>query len=274
MMFNFPSQIVIRCSNSHKPIHPISGKFRGRAHNACNLPYGIDPRRWKIPVLFHNLKGYDGHYVINAAKPEHGNIRVIPTNMERFLAFSVGRLQFLDSFQFASESLDSLVKSVPDEDLVYTREAYPDEQQFKDMRVKGIFPYDMITSLEMITSTEAIEFPSKDDFYNKLYDTPVDDAQWERAKRMFEKYCPNKTLGEYHDLYLHADVLLLADFFEKYRKMCLAHYGVDPLHYFSAPGMAWDSALKMTGVELELITSEDQYLFVEVRNITHWDSLL
>ena len=187
--------------------------------------------------------------------------------MERFLAFSVGRLQFLDSFQFASESLEKLAKSLEDEDLIYTREAYPDEQQFKDMRVKGIFPYDMVTSLDVIMGTEKRDFPDKEEFYNKLYDTPVDDDQYLHAKYMFEKYCPNGTFGEYHDLYLHADVLLLADFFEKYRKMCMANYGVDPVHYYSAPGMAWDSALKMTGVELELITSEDQYLFVEVRII-------
>ena len=62
-----------------------------------------------------------------------------------------------------------------------------------------------------------------------------------------------KTLGEYHDLYLKTDVLLLADVFEKFIKTCLEYYKLDPCHYFSSPGLSWDAMLKMTGVELKLI---------------------
>ena len=68
----------------------ILGHYRGAAHNSCNLNYKIDPRRWKLPVLFHNLRGYDGHLIIKALKNSHGNVRVIPNNMEKFMAFSVG----------------------------------------------------------------------------------------------------------------------------------------------------------------------------------------
>ena len=70
-------------------------------------------------------------------------------------------------------------------------------------------------------------------------------------------------LGKYHDLYLKTDVLLLADVFENFRKMCLAYYGLDPCHYFSTPGLSWDALLKMTGVELELLSDPDMYLFIE-----------
>ena len=72
-----------------------------------------------------------------------------------------------------------------------------------------------------------------------------------------------KTLGEYHDLYLKTDVLLLADVFENFRKICLAYYELDPCHYVSAPGLAWDACLKMTGVNLELISDVDMYNFIE-----------
>ena len=56
------------------------------------------------------------------------------------------------------------------------------------------------------------------------------------------------SIGEYHDLYLKTDALLLADPFEKFIKTCLEYYGLDPCQYFSAPGLNWDAILKMTGV--------------------------
>ena len=72
-----------------------------------------------------------------------------------------------------------------------------------------------------------------------------------------------KAMGDYHDLYLKADVLLLTDVFEKFIKTCLDYYGLDPCHYFSSPGLCWDAMLKMTGIELELISDIDMDLFIE-----------
>ena len=72
-----------------------------------------------------------------------------------------------------------------------------------------------------------------------------------------------ETLKDYHDIYLKTDVLLLADIFEKFRKTCIHNYNLEPVHYYTSAGMAWDTALKMTGVQLELITDIDQYKFLE-----------
>ena len=72
-----------------------------------------------------------------------------------------------------------------------------------------------------------------------------------------------KIIGDYHDLYLKTDVSLLADVFEKFIKTCLNYYGFDPCRYFSSPGLSWDAMLKMTGVELELISDIDMHLFIE-----------
>ena len=70
-------------------------------------------------------------------------------------------------------------------------------------------------------------------------------------------------MGDYHDVYLQRDVLLPADFFEKFRKTCLGYYSLDPLHYYTTPGLAWDAALRMSHVNLKLITDENIYNMVE-----------
>ena len=71
------------------------------------------------------------------------------------------------------------------------------------------------------------------------------------------------TMGDYHELHLKTDVLLLADVFEKFIGTCLDHYVLDPCHYFNSPGLSCDAMLKMTGIESELISDIDMHLFIE-----------
>ena len=71
------------------------------------------------------------------------------------------------------------------------------------------------------------------------------------------------TVGDYHDLYLKTDLLLLADVFEKFIDTCLDYYGLDSCHYFSSLGLSWDAMLKMTRIELDLISDIDMHLFIE-----------
>ena len=75
--------------------------------------------------------------------------------------------------------------------------------------------------------------------------------------------CVMNTMNDYHDLYLKTDVFVLADVFEKFISTCLDYYGLDPCHYFSSPGLSWDAMLKMTGIELELISDIDMHFFTE-----------
>ena len=70
-------------------------------------------------------------------------------------------------------------------------------------------------------------------------------------------------MGEYHDLYLKTDELLLCDIFEKFINTCLEYYCLDPSHYFSSPGLSWDAMLKMTGVKLQKMDNIDRHLFIE-----------
>ena len=237
----------------------ITGEFRGPAHQACNLNYRIDPRRWKLPILFHNLRGYDGHLLIKAAKKRHGPIRVIPNNMERYTSFSIGQVQFLDSFQFTMQSLDNLAKTLTNDDCKRTREAFPNEEHFHLMRQKGIFPYDFFDSMRKL---ECTELPPRETFFNTLNGEECSVKDYMHAKNVWQTFNCH-SFRQYHDLYLKGDVLLLADFFEKFRTLCLTSYGLDAVHYHSAPGMAWDAALKMTKVELDLIDNEAMYTFLE-----------
>ena len=113
----------------------ITGKYRGSAHQECNLKLRVNPEEIKIPVIFHNLRGYDSHFIMqeigaivkkHAYKNKKGeekqmNINAIPNNMEKYMAFMLGNhLTFLDSFQFMSSSLDKLVSNLPRESLKYT----------------------------------------------------------------------------------------------------------------------------------------------------------
>ena len=90
--------------------------FLGAAHNKCNLNYKIDYRRCKLPIFF-NLRGYDGQLLIKAVKYIHGNVRVVPNNMERYMIFPIGRLHFLDSFRFTMQSLVKLVTTLDSTEL-------------------------------------------------------------------------------------------------------------------------------------------------------------
>ena len=99
----------------------------------------------------------------------------------------------------------------------------------------------------------------------------ITDVDHRHAKRVF-KNLNNRNLGHYHDLYVQSDTLILADAFEHFRNMCIKLYELDPAHFLSAPGLAWQSCLKKTGVKLQLLTDSDILLMVEkriIRGICH-----
>ena len=103
---------------------------------------------------------------------------------------------------------------------------------------------------------------NKDDFYSNLNIKYLTDVNYCHAKRVFKDF-NNKNLGDYHDLYVHIDTLLLSDIFENFRSMCIEIYKLDPAYFLSAPGLAWSICLRMTGVKLELLTDIDMLLMIE-----------
>ena len=252
----------------------FTGKFRGAAHNQCNLQF----KKPKFtPVIFHNLSGYDAHLFVKNLGVSEGNIKCIPNNEEKYISFSKEivvdsyekdgkkvevkhEIRFLDSFKFMASSLAGLVDNLKKSGLdkfVYLEKEF--KEKFELLTQKGIYPYDYMNSLEKFSETQ---LPAKEEFYSKLNDCGISDEEYDYAETIWEKF-ELKNLGEYHDLYLKTDVLLLADVFEEFRNICMENYSLDPAWYYTSPGLSWDALLKHSKVKLELLSDPDMLLMFE-----------
>ena len=124
---------------------------------------------------------------------------------------------------------------------------------------KGVYPYEYLDQWNKFNEKV---LSSKESFYSSLTMEDISETDYAHAKNVFKKININN-LGEYHDLYVRSDTLLLADIFENFRQSCLENYELDPAHFVSLPGLAWQACLKKINVELELITDYDMLLMIE-----------
>ena len=106
--------------------------------------------------------------------------------------------------------------------------------------------------------------PDKEAFYSSLNMEGIASVDYWHAKRLYKESKINN-LGDYHDLYVQSDTLLLANVFENFRNKCIEIYELDPAHFLSAPGLAWQACLIKTGVKLELLRNNDMLTMVEKR---------
>ena len=157
----------------------------------------IKPENLKIPVIFHNLRGYDSHFImpqIGEIANKHGytnkkggkqdlNINAIPNNMEKYMAFMLGNhLTFIDSFQFMISSLDKLVSNLPKDDLIYTSKAFKGKR-LDLMSQKGAYQYDYMDSFEKFNEKE---LDTKNQFYSILNDQHITDDEYNHAKEVWK----------------------------------------------------------------------------------------
>ena len=298
-----------------------TGKYRGAAHSDCNLNY---KNKKFIPIIFHNLSGYDSHLFIKNIGLTKGKVDCIPNNEEKYISFTkqivLGKyinkkgeekedkldIRFIDSFKFMSTSIDKLVANLTkcgkceackpgdctkryikdgkiiqykgigrcekckncllvesrclspsDDRLEETKKVFGDKMYL--MLRKGVFPYDYFDSLDKLNETQ---LPPIEEFYSKLNGKQISKDDYEYAKKVWKTF-NMKTMREYHDLYLLSDALFLMDVFENFRDTCMKNYGLDPAHYYTLPGFAWDAALKYTKVKLELLTDNNMLLMFE-----------
>ena len=124
---------------------------------------------------------------------------------------------------------------------------------------KVVYHYEYMNNWERFNETL---LPSKESFYSNLNMENIDDIDYRHGNNVFKRF-KLKTLGEYHDLYVQSDTLLLADVFENFRKTCIKVYELDPAHFLSLPRLAWQACLKKTSIELELLRDYDMLLMVE-----------
>ena len=166
----------------------ITGKYRGAAHNTCNLNLRIKEKDIFIPVVFHNLKGYDSHLIMQAISRTEGDIKCIPNNMEKYISFSLRKLRFIDSAQFMSASLSTLVESNKPETFKITRTNIKCDDPDLLLR-KGVYPYEYMDSLERF---EDEELPPKEEFYSKLSDEDLSSKDYRHAKKVWREFnCKN-----------------------------------------------------------------------------------
>ena len=251
----------------------FTGRYRGAAHNRCNLKYS---KPNNISVFFHNLTGYDSHLFIKKLGVTTGPIDCIPNNEENYISFSKNiktgeytnkkgetkdkyfKIVFKDSMKFLLSSVEALVKNLPKEGFKNI-EKYFTPEQVKLLKQKGFFPYDYMDDIEKLKDTKP---PTQEAFYSKLTGHGINNYNYQHVLNVWKTF-KMKTFKEYLELYNISDVLLLADVFENFRDICLKNYGLDPAHYYTAPGLAWDAMLKMTKINLELLSDVDKLLMVE-----------
>ena len=252
-----------------------TGRYRGAAHNKCNLKYS-KPKG--VPVFFHNLTGYDSHLFIKSlgSSNEKENIECIPNNEEKYITFTkniiVGqytnkkgevkdktfKIVFKDSLKFMSSSLGALVNNLPKHGFKNISKYYtPEEVEL--IKQKGFYPYEYMDTEEKFNNTK---LPPPQAFYSKLSGKGITNKDYKHACNVWKTF-KMETFKDYHKLYNVTDVLLLADVFENFRNLCLKIYGLDPVYYFTAPQLAWDACLKMTGVNLELLSKPNMLLMFE-----------
>ena len=284
----------------------VTKRYRRALCGPCNLlckDWHLD-----IPIFFHNMKKYDGQFVMETfAKlitddseicSSCEELDVLPENMEKFKQITwnpsyeladfdrptlkktpkIG-FTFKDTMSFVDGSLENLVKEQKES---YKKEANMAKRQalFKNiwrlikrydlsrtqqkeafdlLTQKGKFPYTHLSGPHVYTETQ---LPTRRAFYDDLREEECKQEDYGRAKRVWELFrC--KSFLDYELLYLSLDVAQLADVWFTFSDMCFEHYGLEPAKYVSAPGFGWDAMLKMTGVNLELLTDQSMYEFFE-----------
>ncbi|XP_044732742.1 uncharacterized protein LOC123295447 [Chrysoperla carnea] len=253
---DFVSNSIRVRDHSHR-----TGIYRGAAHQFCNLHYQ-DSR--VVPVVMHNLSGYDSHFIIEALLTEiDGQVDVLPINKEKYISFTKHvsdiQLRFIDSFRFLADKLENLASYLDNDKKSILHKEVSNDEQFQLLTRKGVFPYEYMSSWGRLQETK---LPPKEAFYSVLTDEHITDEDYNHAIQVWNTFNLH-TLGDYSDLYMKTDVLLLADIFENFRNACIHSYSLDPSHYYTLPGYTWSAMLKYTNIKLELFTDIDDLLFIE-----------
>lgn len=239
--------------------HLLPGNnFRGAAHSNCNLQANL--KNWKIPVFSHNLIGYDSHFIFEylgewIKDQEKPNIKVVSKGggVDTFMTFIIRGTAFRDSYQLNPTSLDSWIRTL-DHRPEMERILGNDELVLQ----KGVYPYEYFDSFSKFDETE---HPTREEFHSTIKGG-ITEKDYGRSLDIRKKFGLH-TMGEYHDLYLLADGLGLADCLMAKRRFCMKTDGLDPANYISASQLSYGKLMKSVWDRPELLTEEEMYTFFE-----------
>ena len=234
------------------------------SHNECNLQYKFKKDNvrndYLINIFGHNSQNVDQSFLMRAFQNLDNKIpfSCLPRNSNKFISIQIGPFILKDSYLFLNESLDYLTGTINDEDRISLKQEFGKEN-YKLLTKTGIYPYDYFDSK---TKYDELQLPEKEKFFNKLNNKNISYDEYKHAIKVFETFkCEN--LMEYSILYLKADICHLSDVFQKkFSDFAYDTYNLDPRHSYTLPGFSWQSMLKMTKIELELISDSDMYLFL------------
>ena len=172
----------------------ITGKYRGTSHWSFNIDLKMSK---KIPVIFDNLRAYDSHLIIKEASKSDIKVSVIPNGLEKCMTFTINKnLVFIDSMQFMTSTLDSLVKNLSDHDFVCLSEEFSSEF-LKLVKQKGVYPYEYMDSFEKFFEDKLLD---KCEFFSSLKARCISEEYYFKATNVWNVFKMN-TMGDYHDIY-------------------------------------------------------------------------
>lgn len=267
----------------------ITGLYRGPACSKCNLHYNTSG--FKIPVIFHNGKGYDFHFLLkdyiphpclSLPTPTKKNnkeltedekklikqqnaekIEVIAENSEKFKTIKYKNLSFMDSYQFISHSISDLTNTLlkSNHDWSMLKKEFPN-LPLNLLTQKGVYCYDWMDSFEKFNATE---LPSYEDFKSSIRVNNIPKIDYLRAQVMW-KILGCKTFKDYHDFYLKLDIVLLAEIWSWYTKSFRAAHEIDPNHFISGPSACNQAMLKSIPEDIGSINAFHRAHYVDKEN--------
>ena len=238
----------------------LTGSYRRPAHNICNINVTQKQSNF-IPFIFHNFSNYDCHMFFKKLvdkKKDKVDFDIIPKTNEEYISVTYGCIRFIDSYRFLSSGLDLVVKNLVEDDFKILKKEFPDKWQY--LNKKLAYPYEYFNSID--DYKKPVHNLENKDFFSKLKNKCPDEKEIDRTREIIKKF-NIKNGKELTELYLKSDLILLADVFEKFIKISVEEYVINPLYCVSLPGYTWQCGLKYTGINLQTLQDEDMILLLE-----------
>ena len=224
----------------------ISGDYIATTCQSCNSKIRTDTTLY---IVFHYLKGYDIHYIINKINYhfKDSNINLLGHNSSSIFHIDIdSSIKIIDSHEYIKGSLMSLSENLKDEDIIYTRELI--NKYGHDFVKKDIFPFRYIDDFSKYNENT---FPDIKYFDN------VNAQTYEKYRNFYETNF--KTLGEYSDYYLEKDVRLLSDIMESYRTIFMEKYESEIFSHYSINSLTWEVMKKWCPIKIKILDNYKIY---------------